>query len=138
LQSIVELILFFNPFVILLGRAVRKERENCCDDWVLNFQYNRFEYAKALLILEEERRGVQYRLALAATNNKKNLLQRVKRLFNPPRVSCSNYQTYKFISLCCLLFLTIISLLPYISNNSAKNARLPFKTKTWLYINLNR
>jgi hypothetical protein len=63
----------------MLHRSIKKERENCCDDIVLNYQYNPFEYANALLLLEEQRQK-EVTLALAATNNKKLLFQRIKRL----------------------------------------------------------
>ena len=69
LQSVIEIILFFNPFAILLSRYAKKERENCCDDWVMNYQYNKHQYASALLLLEEQRRQ-QLVLAIAATNKK--------------------------------------------------------------------
>ena len=55
LQSFITLVLFFNPFAILLNKAVKKERENCCDDQVLNFNFDKVAYAKALLLLEEHR-----------------------------------------------------------------------------------
>jgi bla regulator protein BlaR1 len=38
--SVVEISLFFNPFTQLLSKNIRKERENSCDDWVLQFQYD--------------------------------------------------------------------------------------------------
>jgi beta-lactamase regulating signal transducer with metallopeptidase domain len=119
-QSVVELILFFNPFAVLLSKAARKERENCCDDWVMNFQYNHYEYAKALLVLEEQRHFLQFRFALAATNGKKNLLQRVKRLFNTdPQTNFSSFQKFKFIGLCFLLLTGMFTVLPYMTNKPA-------------------
>lgn len=69
IQSFLELILFFNPFAIFLSNSAKKERENCCDDWVLTYQFNTLEYAKALLTLEEQRQHLP--LILAATSNKK-------------------------------------------------------------------
>ncbi len=80
IQSIAGLLLFFNPFVKLLGKEIRKEREDCCDDWVLNYQYNKHEYASALLVLEKQRHQ-QLAFVLAATNGKKVLLKRIERLF---------------------------------------------------------
>ena len=77
--NVIETLLFFNPFVALLGSIVKKERENCCDDLVLQFQYDRHSYASALLCLEHTR-TTNIPLALAATNGKKQLLLRVKRI----------------------------------------------------------
>ncbi|MEO5888925.1 MAG: M56 family metallopeptidase [Ferruginibacter sp.] len=113
IQSIVELILFFNPFAVLLSKAAKKERENCCDDWVMNFRYDQYEYAKALLALEEQRHLSHFRLALAATNGKKNLLQRVKRLFNTdPQTTFGLSQKFKLTGLCFLLLTGMFILLP--------------------------
>lgn len=99
LQSMAELVLFFNPFVKLLSKVTRQERENCCDDWVLNYRYDHFQYATALLTLEEKR--VQnHQLLLAATNGKSNLLLRIKRLFQAtPQTSLSRKQRLSFATL---------------------------------------
>jgi beta-lactamase regulating signal transducer with metallopeptidase domain len=79
LVSIIETILFFNPFVVLLTKIINKERENCCDDFVLQYQYDRHSYASALLMLEQSR-AQQFHLALAATSGKQQLLFRIKRI----------------------------------------------------------
>lgn len=76
---LIETILFFNPFVVLLTRIIKKERENCCDDFVLQYQYDRYSYASALLALEKHREH-QFHLALAATSGKQQLLFRIKRI----------------------------------------------------------
>lgn len=49
LLSVAEISLFFNPFTRLFSAHIRKERENSCDDWVLQFQYSASTYAEALL-----------------------------------------------------------------------------------------
>lgn len=124
IQSFLELILFFNPFALFISNAAKKERENCCDDWVLTYQFNRLEYAKALLILEEQRQQ-HLPLILAATNNKKLLLQRIKRLVNnqAPETSTSFLQKSKLFGFGILLLSGIYLLVPsfiYI-NFSKKN-----------------
>ena len=113
LQSFVELILFFNPFVMLLGSAARKERENCCDDWVLNYQYNKHGYAKALMVLEEQRQLPVKKLALAATSGEKQLLNRVKRLFIVnPQTGINHFQRVKLAGICLTMVLVMLMLLP--------------------------
>ncbi|THU34823.1 hypothetical protein FAM09_22780 [Niastella caeni] len=80
LIACVDVILFFNPFVRLLTGIIRKERENCCDDLVLQFCYEPHSYARALLTLEQNRTDSSA-LALAATGKDKHfLLNRVKRI----------------------------------------------------------
>lgn len=80
--SLVETILFFNPFAHLLSKQVRKECELCCDDAVLNHQKDPGQYAYALLLLERTRQ--QFALAVAATGSEGQLLGRVKRILKQP------------------------------------------------------
>jgi bla regulator protein BlaR1 len=47
--ALIEATLFFNPFMQLISRHIKRERENCCDDWVLQYEYNAATYARALL-----------------------------------------------------------------------------------------
>jgi len=87
LIACVDVILFFNPFARLLTGIIRKERENCCDDLVLQFCYEPQTYARALLSLEQNRVGSNA-LALAATGKDKYfLLNRVKRILGNEPVS---------------------------------------------------
>lgn len=114
-QSCMELILFFNPFVRMLGNITRKEREHCCDDWVLNYRYNRHDYATALLALEQNR-FASVSLALAATNGKKKLLSRVKRLFaDEPSVNFSFSQKIKLLSVSGTVLITMLFALPVVT-----------------------
>jgi bla regulator protein blaR1 len=79
IQSIVEVIFFFNPFVWILSGFVRKEREFCCDDAVVNHNISAMAYAKALAHLEEVRISANiFGLTLAA--NKHQLLNRIQRI----------------------------------------------------------
>jgi beta-lactamase regulating signal transducer with metallopeptidase domain len=83
--TVLEGIFFFNPFARLLIRQVKKERENCCDDLVLQFQYDRHSYVSALLSLATRSRLTAHRPkvnpAIAATGDGDQLLlQRAKRI----------------------------------------------------------
>lgn len=87
LIACVDVILFFNPFARLLTGIIRKERENCCDDLVLQFCYEPHSYARALLTLEQNRADTNA-LSLAATGKDKYfLLNRVKRILGKEPVS---------------------------------------------------
>ena len=79
--SVIETILFFNPFMLLLAKAVKRERENCCDDFVIQYRYDPHAYASALLSLEQSRRR-NLQLSVAAVSGKKQLLMRIKRITN--------------------------------------------------------
>lgn len=78
-QSIVETILFFNPFVWLISRTIRIEREHCCDDLVIASTVQPLQYAHALVALEEYRLTAN-RLTMAAADNKQHLFYRIKRI----------------------------------------------------------
>jgi beta-lactamase regulating signal transducer with metallopeptidase domain len=80
LIACMDIILFFNPFVRILTHIIKNERENCCDDMVLQFRYDAEHYANALLLLEKNRVHTP-ELTIAATGkNKKLLLKRVERI----------------------------------------------------------
>lgn len=86
LIACIDVILFFNPFARLLTNIIRKEREHCCDDMVLQFRYEPATYARALLSLEQNRINTSA-LALAATGKDKHfLLNRVKRILGNEQV----------------------------------------------------
>ncbi len=77
IQSIIEVVLFFNPFVIMLSNILRKERENICDDVVLERLNNPTLYAQTLAQLEEYK---HHQLAISFAGNKNYLLNRIKRI----------------------------------------------------------
>ncbi len=102
-QMIVETILFFNPFMWLISANIRREREHCCDDLVIRQLQHPLCYAKALAALESSQ---AHRLAikLAATGNKNQLFNRIKRIMEMKKDSM-NY-SYLAIVICIVLALT--------------------------------
>lgn len=78
-QSIVETILFFNPFVWLISRIIRQEREHCCDDLVIAGTVQPLHYAQALMALETYRL-TSNPMAMAAADDKQHLFHRIKRI----------------------------------------------------------
>lgn len=79
LVSVIEALLFFNPFVAIFIKTIKRERENCCDDFVLQYHYDPHSYASALLSLEQSRKE-NVQLALGAVSGKKQLLSRIMRI----------------------------------------------------------
>ena len=111
-QMIAELVLFFNPFARLLGAIVRQERENCSDDCVLSYQYNKHDYASALVLIEQQRTQ-KISLAMAATNGRKNLLKRVQRIFTAdPVTKISLQQQLKIMIAGLAVLIAMVVLLP--------------------------
>ncbi|MFZ1808284.1 MAG: M56 family metallopeptidase [Cyclobacteriaceae bacterium] len=80
IQSVIEVILFFNPFVWIISETIRKEREHCCDDQVVRQGSSRIEYVKALAQLEEVNSQSTPVLALALNKNKFHVFNRIKRI----------------------------------------------------------
>jgi beta-lactamase regulating signal transducer with metallopeptidase domain len=76
-QKCVEILLFYHPAVWWLGRRIREERENCCDDLAVGICGDRVIYAQALTNLEELRISVP-QFAMAADGG--SLVRRIARL----------------------------------------------------------
>lgn len=119
IQSIIEIILFFNPFTQLLGKLIKKERENSCDDWVLQFQYKPAMYAEALLRIAYIQ--TQPSFALQAAGNKGELLPRVKRMLNQKEKS-HQYRNHLFALLLITIMLTTVAWFNPSENKVVKNA----------------
>ncbi|MEN9684800.1 MAG: hypothetical protein RLZZ28_586, partial [Bacteroidota bacterium] len=124
LLSLVEISLFFNPFIQLLSKNIRKERENSCDDWVLQFQYNATVYADALLQLAYLQSVPAF--AMAASGSKSNeLLFRIKRII----AQKENRFSYKKQLLAFLIVTGIISSIAWF-NPITKSSITAGKTAT--------
>jgi beta-lactamase regulating signal transducer with metallopeptidase domain len=81
LQLLIEAILFYHPVVWIISGSVRREREHCCDDCVLNRTDNPISYAKALIHLAEQQHFT--RLAPGAVGSRKKQFEsRIKRILN--------------------------------------------------------
>jgi Zn-dependent protease with chaperone function len=81
MQTAIEGLLFYHPAVWWVSAVVRAERENCCDDAVVERQGNAREYAAALFTVEQQRNRVP-ETALAATGG--SLARRIRRLLGKP------------------------------------------------------
>ncbi len=79
LQRIMEIILFFNPAVWLLSKDIKREREFCCDDLVIEKSNNSKIYATALATLESNRENISLALAANGPGNYP-LLNRIQRI----------------------------------------------------------
>jgi len=81
IRTMIDTILFFNPFVWLAGRFINIEREHACDDLVVKVTDTPLTYAHALLTLELITDKSSPVLALAATGGTNQYLyQRIKRI----------------------------------------------------------
>ncbi len=79
LQTVVETILFFNPFAWLISANIRREREHCCDDLVLDHTREPLSYATALAALATQP-GYVASFTVAASGQSDHLFNRIKRI----------------------------------------------------------
>ena len=77
LQTTIETLLFFNPFVWWISKQIRTEREHCCDDLAVGFCGDRLGYARALANLEDL---CHVRPHLASAADGTSLVKRIHRL----------------------------------------------------------
>jgi bla regulator protein blaR1 len=103
-QSILEALFFFNPFVWQISGMLRTEREHCCDDAVIQHGVNAKAYVKALASLEEVRFSNTH-LAVSFAGNKNELLDRIKRLMEN---SVKNYSLREKVIPVVLLLIGLV------------------------------
>lgn len=111
IQTLIETILFFNPFIWLLSAIVRREREHCCDDIVVASASSPLPYAKALALLEQTRIN-NSALSMAATGNKNQLLTRIKRIMEMKK-SNVNYSQLALLTAGISLVVVLVSMISF-------------------------
>lgn len=84
LQSLVEILFFYHPFVWWISAKIRAEREFAVDEFLSQiFETERIIYAKALASLEENRLIPTTNLVMAANGG--NLMKRIENILNGNR-----------------------------------------------------
>ncbi|RYG41807.1 MAG: M56 family metallopeptidase, partial [Chitinophagaceae bacterium] len=104
LVVISEILFFFNPFLLLLTREIKTEREKNCDLQVIQFMYSPLLYAGTLLKAARFQQAAP-RLSLAAVSDKSSLMERIKAITgesNLPRRK-GNPGSYAFLVLVLLV-----------------------------------
>lgn len=91
LQSVVEILFFFNPAVLWVSNMIKTERENCCDDLAVSGTRTKIDYIKALVSCQEFANEVPA-YAMAVTGGKKHLVNRVQRLISSRNQSLNNME----------------------------------------------
>lgn len=127
-QSIVETILFFNPFVWLISRIIRMEREHCCDDLVIASTVQPLQYAHALVALEEYRLTTN-RLTMAAADSKQHLFHRIKRIMEMKTKHLNYSQKFLAVLIIATGLISIAWLNPAKGKNNNEQQE-PAKVKT--------
>jgi len=124
IQRLVETVLFFNPVVWLFAQDLKNEREYCCDDLVLSYTSNPETYAKALLLIEENRTDYD-QLAMAADGaGNHSLFNRIKR-FHVLKTVNSNPK-HKLLGITALVAVSL-SLACAVPADSSKSEKAKYK-----------
>ena len=118
---LIRTILYFNPFVKALCREIEKEREKHCDEMVLQFQYNAYDYASALLSLEKQAHSY-YIMAMNATGNNFHLLNRVELILGKENKKSFTFKTWGGLLALLFFICSIAGLLP--SKNKKENTAI--------------
>ncbi len=85
IQTFFEILFFYHPAVWWISATIRHERENCCDDIAITITGESCDYAKTLIMLQEERLN-QAIPAMAFTGLRYKFSHRIERLFNQPNL----------------------------------------------------
>lgn len=117
LQSIVEILFFFNPAVLWLANLIRTERENCCDDLAVSGVETKIDYIKALVSCQEFATAMPA-YVMAVNGGKSQLINRVQRL-----VSSRNQSLNKLEKV--IIGLVLISSVAVSSAFSGQDSRNP-------------
>jgi len=99
-QTTIEILGFYHPAIWWLSSTIRQERENCCDDMVVNVFNNPVDYAKTLANMALLR---SQQIDLAMASNGSSLVHRIERL-----VPTNQHNMRKPTWLATLLSLTLI------------------------------
>lgn len=82
LQSLLEIVFFFNPAVLWVSSLIKTERENCCDDIAVSQSSSKVNYIKALVACQEYNRQSAPALAMALNGKNTPLKTRVTRIIS--------------------------------------------------------
>lgn len=114
IQSMIEMIFYFNPIIWWLSARIREERENCCDDIAIEACGNSMRYAKSLVHVQELQGSYPQAAMAMLGSNKFQLLNRIKRLFEPKHYSNTLYEKFSVVGVIflfvCVAFLQNISI----------------------------
>jgi len=124
LLIVMETLLFFNPFVWLISKHIKLEREQSCDDFVDIHLQNPVSYSKTLLKVEMLRQITTSQFAMAATGHDNyNLLNRIKRINN--RTMQTKYTSVKHQLIALFLTSTALVSIAWINPSIQKEENKP-------------
>jgi bla regulator protein blaR1 len=109
LQSLIDTVLFFNPFTWWISKYIRDEREKCCDEMVLKLS-DPHHYARALLALEEPMR--RRALVMTAVSKRSQLFHRIKNIMEMKNNRINLRQKFIALSVIAVAIISVAWLTP--------------------------
>jgi len=111
LQTIIESILFFNPFVWMVAAIARREMEYSCDDLVLDLTQEPIHYATALATLATAP-TTHTTMAVAATGTSHQLFNRIKRIMEMKKNPISYSRMVAAVLITTAITCTVVAFSP--------------------------
>jgi bla regulator protein BlaR1 len=122
LQSVIDAILFFNPFSWWITKFIRSEREKCCDEMVLQLS-DRHHYARALLALEEP---LHHRaLVMTAVSKRSQLFHRIKNIMEMKNNRINVRQKFIAFTVVATAIISVAWLTPKESKTAHPEKQMP-------------
>ncbi|GAC1421382.1 MAG: hypothetical protein NVSMB67_16030 [Flavisolibacter sp.] len=106
--NLMHTLLYFNPFAKLFITSIEQERENCCDQLVVQYGYDRISYASALLNLEKV---AAYQMLVLGATGKRYLFNRIEKIIGREKKKGFKFSQFTGIAAACFFFIAINSIL---------------------------
>lgn len=123
LHTLIETILFFNPFLWMISSVTRREMEHCCDDIVLNHSKEPIFYASALAVLAQTPVTVSA-FTVAASGQSNYLFNRIKRIMEMKK----NPFSYSRMAAAIIMITVITCSVIWLAPSSARGSKGKPKT----------
>ncbi len=133
-QRIIEALLFFHPAVWYISHKIRIERENCCDDIVLQIGGKPAEYALCLVEIAQQTLSVISKKRIPAevmnaVNNPSKLSNRIRRLLGSPEKQQFRLRHIWLIAFVAIAILTVLAInMKELDASTPKETRLTIKS----------
>lgn len=117
LQTLTEIIFFFNPAVLWISSLIKEERESCCDDIAVRQIKNKKQFIRALVSFQEYNLASKYAASFSGRRN--YLLNRVKRIITNNNKTLNNMEK---IFLACGIIITGFAAVAFSLNSQSSFA----------------
>lgn len=123
MQTLIEILFFFNPGVLWISSLLKDERENCCDDLAISVTNNKKEFVNALISFQEYNMNAP-RFTLQFGDQKMKLADRAKRILFNSNKMLSIREKY-FLSGCVAMSVILFLVVLNVNSSSAQEMKLP-------------